>query len=160
VPGGTAMEWEIKPSGAATWSTLEEHPDIDTHPLVGLPALVELRLVMVGTPDLAPMIVLDSTLRGRMGRHRGDMVAVSQEFQFGVSSSTVVTQFTLDAFNPEEHTFTPAIIVDGNTISPDATEIWIDPDDPVRRRFTSFYELAAPATGARMRPAATASNVV
>lgn len=160
VPGGTALEWEIKPSGAADWSTLEEHPDVATHPLVGLPSLVELRLVMVGTPDLAPMIVLDSSLRCRMGRHRGDMVAVSKNFEFGISSTSIVSQFTLDAFNPDDHTFTPGIIVGSTTITPDATEVWIDPDDPARRRFTSFYELGTAATGARMRPAMTASNVV
>ncbi len=159
-PGGTALEWEIKPSGAAGWSTLEEHPDLDTHPLVGLPALVELRLVMVGTPDLAPMIVLNPDLQAKTGRHRGDMVVVSDAIDFGVSTSTIVTQFTLDAFNPAEHTFTPTIIVGGATVTPSATEIWIDPEDPARRRFTSFYELGAPATAARMRPTATASNVV
>lgn len=159
-PGGTALEWEIKPSGASTWSTLEEHPELATHPLVGLPALVELRLVMVGTPDLAPMIVLNSALRGRTGRHRGNMVAVSKSIAFGVSTSTIVTQFTLDAFNPAEHTFAPTILVGANVVTPDATEIWIDPDEPKRRRFTSFYELGAPVSAARMRPTATASNVV
>lgn len=159
-PGGTALEWEIKPSGAAEWATLEEHPDVGTHPLSGLPALVELRLVMVGTPDLAPMIVLDSSLRARAGRHRGDMVAVSKLFQFGVTTTNVVTQFTLDAYKPAEHTFAPTIIVAGAVVTPDATEVWIDPDEPARRRFTSFYELAAPAAGARMRPTMTAANVV
>jgi len=159
-PGGTVLEWEIKPSGAAQWMTLEEHPDVGTHPLVGLPALVELRLVMLGTPDLAPMVVLDNKLQATTGRHRGDMVAVSGDFAFGVSTQTIVTQFTWDAFNPDEHDFSPSIIVGGVVMEPDATEIWIDPDEPKRRRFTSTYELLAPATSARMRPACTVENVV
>lgn len=159
-PGGTALEWEIKPSGATEWKTFEEHPDTATHPLVGLPALVELRLVMVGTVDLAPMVVLDTALRGRCGRHRGDMVAVSKSIAFGLSTETVVTQFTVDAFDPAEHTFVPKIIVGASVLTADATVVEIDPDEPERRTFTSTFELAAPATAARMRPEMTASNVV
>lgn len=158
-PGGTALEWEIKPSGSPQWQTLEEHPDLDTHPLIGLPALTELRLVMIGTVDLAPMIVLDTSLRGRTARHRGDMVAVSDSIAFGLSTSTIVTQFTVDAFDPAEHTFTPRIIVGNTTITPSATVIEVDPDEPTRRTFTSTYELGTSATAARMRPGMTASNV-
>lgn len=159
-PGGTALEWEIKPSGSTEWTTLEEHPDLGTHPLVGLPALVELRLVMVGTVDLAPMVILDTALRGRCGRHRGDMVAVSDNIAFGLSTTTIVTQFTVDAFNPAEHTFTPKIMVGATVLTADATVVEIDPDEPERRTFTSTFELGAAATGARMRPEMTASNVV
>lgn len=159
-PGGTMLEWEIRPSGQTEWRALEEDPDLGNHPLVGLPALVELRLVLIGTVDLAPMVVLDNSLRAKLGRHRGDMVAVSEEFEFGLSSETIVTQFTVDAFDEADHTFLPRIIVDGSVVEPDATEIWIDPNEPERRRYTSFYELGAPATSARMRPGMTAANVV
>jgi hypothetical protein len=159
-PGGTALEWEIKPSGATEWTTFEEHPDTATHPLVGLPALVELRLVMLGTVDLAPMIVLDTALRGRTGRHRGDMVAVSDSIAFGLSTETIVTQFTVDAFIPAEHEFTPKIIVGTDVLTADATVVEVDPDEPERRTFTSTFELGAPATAARMRPEMTTDNPV
>lgn len=158
VPGGTALEFELKPSGATQWVPFREE-DISTHPLVGLPALTEIRVVMLGTPDLAPMIVMDQFAVATTARHRGDMVAVSQAFDFGVSTASIVTEFTVDAWIDAEHTFTPTIIVDGAVVAADTTQVRIDADNANRRTFSSTYLLGAAATSARMRPVMTASNV-
>lgn len=159
VPGGCQLAWEIRPAGTDTWTELDDG-DPTTNPLVGLPASVELRMVMLGTADLQPMIQLDEKAVSRVSRNRNSMVAVSDAFAFGISTSSIVTQYTVDAFDDTRHTFTPRIMVGAAVIAPSTTEVTIDPSNPARRTYTSTYSLGAPTTSARMRPAATTTNVV
>ncbi|RRN67648.1 hypothetical protein [Agrobacterium deltaense] len=159
VPGGTALVWEIRPAGAAGWVELDDG-DPATNPLVGLPASVELRLVMVGTADLQPMIQLDAAAVSRVARNRTDMKAVTKAFDFGISTSAIVTQYTLDSFDPAHHTFTPRIMVGTNVITPGTTVVTIDPNNPARRTFLSTYSLGAATQSARMRIAANTDNPV
>lgn len=159
VPGGCQLGWEIRPIGSNTWVELDDG-DPATNPLTGLPASVELRMVMLGTADLQPMIQLDEKAISRVARNRSTMVATSIEAGFGISSDSIVTQYTVDAFDEDHHTFAPAIMVGGSTVTPDTTEVTIDRDRPSRRTYLSTYMLGAATTSARMRLAATTDNVV
>lgn len=159
VPGGCELGWEIRPAGTDTWFELDDG-DPATNPLVGLPASVELRMVMMGTADLQPMIQLDDKAVSRVSRNRPNMVGVSDSFEFGLSTTSIVTQYTVDAFDPAHHTFTPAIMVGGATVLPSTTEVSVDALKPSRRTYLSTYTLGAAATAARMRVAATTDNVV
>lgn len=159
VPGGCALGWEIRPSGSNVWTELDDG-DPTTNPLVGLPASVELRMVMMGTADLQPMIQLDQKAISRVARNRNSMRAVTKSFPFGFSTTSIQTQYTLDSFDPDRHTFTPAIMVGNTVVNPNTTEITVDPQRPSRRTYLSTYTLGASATAARMRPAATTNNVV
>ncbi len=159
VPGGCALGWEIRPSGSAVWTELDDG-DPATNPLVGLPASVELRMVMMGTADLQPMIQLDEKAISRVARNRNTMRAVTKSFPFGFATTHIQTQYTLDAFDADRHTFTPAIMVGNAVVNPDTTEIIVDAQVPTRRTYLSTYTLGAAANAARMRPAATTNNVV
>ena len=159
VPGGCQLGWEIRPSGSTVWTELDDG-DPAANPLVGLPASVELRMVMMGTADLQPMIQLDEKAISRVARNRNSMRAVSKSFPFGFSTTHIQTQYTLDAFDAERHTFTPAIMIGNTVVNPDTTEMTIDPQMPARRTYLSTYTLGAAANAARMRPAATTTNVV
>lgn len=159
VPGGCALSWEIRPVGTTNWIEIDDG-DPSTNPLVGLPASVELRMVMLGTADLQPMIQLDEKVISRVSRNRNSMVGVSQDFAFGISSDSIVTQFTVDAFDADHHTFTPAIMVGTSTIAPDTTEVTVDPLKPTRRTYLSTYTLGAATTSARIKPSAATDNVV
>jgi hypothetical protein len=159
IPGGCELAWEIRPAGTDTWVELDDG-DPAANPLVGLPASVELRMVMIGTADLQPMIQLDEKAISRVSRNRNSMVAVSDNFAFGVSTSSIVTQYTVDAFDDTRHTFTPRIMVGAAVISPSTTEVTIDPANPNRRTYISTYALGSPTTSARMRVAANTTNVV
>jgi hypothetical protein len=159
VPGGCTLGWEIRPSGSTVWTELDDG-DPATNPLVGLPASVELRMVMMGTADLQPMIQLDQKAISRVARNRNSMRAVSKSFPFGFATTSIQTQYTLDSFDPDRHTFTPAIMVGNTVVNPSTTEITVDPQMPARRTYLSTYVLGASATAARMRPAATTNNVV
>lgn len=158
VPGGCQLGWEIRPSGSTVWTELDDG-DPATNPLVGLPASVELRMVMMGTADLQPMIQLDDKAISRVARNRNSMRAVSKSFAFGFSTTHIQTQYTLDAFDADRHTFTPAIMVGNTVVNPDTTEMTVDPQMPARRTYLSTYTLGAAANAARMRPAATTNNV-
>ncbi len=159
VPGGCQLGWEIRPSGSNVWTELDDG-DPATNPLVGLPASVELRMVMMGTADLQPMIQLDQKAISRVARNRSTMRAVSKSFPFGFATTHIQTQYTLDSFDPERHSFTPAIMVGNAVVNPDTTEITVDAQVPTRRTYLSTYTLGAAANAARMRPAATTNNVV
>lgn len=159
VPGGCELAWEIRPAGTDTWIELDDG-DPDDNPLVGLPASVELRMIMLGTADLQPMIQLDEKAISRVSRNRNSMVGVSDDFAFGLSSSSIVTQYTVDAFDDTRHTFTPRIMVGAAVIAPTTTVVTTDPANPNRRTYTSTYALGSPTTSARMRVAANTTNVV
>ncbi|WHA40916.1 hypothetical protein [Agrobacterium larrymoorei] len=159
VPPGCQLAFEVRPAGSLLWTEMQDGKPED-NPLVGLPASVELRMVMMGTVDLQPMIQLDTKAVSRVSRNRGTMVGVSKEFDFGLSSSAIVTQFTVDGFDPARHTFQPAIMVNNARVLPTSTQVTVDPNEPLRRTFLSNYSLGAATTKARLRPAATTNNVV
>ena len=96
----------------------------------------------------------------RVSRNRNSMVAVSDDFAFGLSTDAIVTQYTVDSFDDTRHTFTPRIMVGASVISPATTEVTIDPANPNRRTYISTYALGSPTTSARMRVAANTTNVV
>ena len=77
-PGGTALVWEIQPSGSDEWQPLTLANANGADELLGLPSLVRLRAVFIGTTDLQPAIVMDATARGYTFRPRNTLVAVSQ----------------------------------------------------------------------------------
>ncbi|WP_375261866.1 hypothetical protein [Palleronia sp.] len=158
VPDGTELGWEIRPAGQSDWTELDDG-DPAANPLVGLPASVELRMVMMGTADLQPMIELTSKAVSRVHRNRPMMIGVSDAFGFGLSTTEIVTQFTVDSFDPARHTFSPKIMVGGTVVSPANTVETVDPARPERRTFLSTYAVAS-TTSARMRPEASTDNVV
>ncbi|MQY44506.1 hypothetical protein GAO09_00255 [Rhizobiales bacterium RZME27] len=159
VPGGCQLAWEIRPAGTDHWVELDDG-DPSTNPLVGLPASVELRMVMMGTADLQPMIQLDEKAVSRASRNRATMVGVTKSFPFGVSTTSIVTQITVDAFDAARHTFTPSIMVGATTVAPTTTQVTIDPLRPTRRTYLSTYVLGAATTAARIKVAANTNNVV
>ncbi|RSC37350.1 hypothetical protein EGT36_08810 [Agrobacterium sp. FDAARGOS_525] len=158
VPGGCTLGWEIRPSGSTVWTELDDG-DPATNPLVGLPASVELRMVMMGTADLQPMIQLDQKAVSRVARNRSTMRAVTKSFPFGFSTESVQTQYTLDSFDPDRHTFVPAIMIGDIVVTPDTTEVTIDDVTPTRRTYLSTYSLGAAAAAARMHLSSTTDNV-
>lgn len=155
-PAGVSMTWQVKPNGDNTWYDIQGG---DASPLYGLPAAAELRAVMVGTTDLAPAILMDTTARSAAMRVRNDMRAPSKPVEFGLSTSLVTMVTTLDRFDPEFATFTPQILVDDTPVSASASTIALDRDKPGRRIITSVFNLAQPVTAARAFPQMTNNNL-
>lgn len=154
-PGGTSMTWQVKPTGSTEWFDIQGG---DATPLYGLPALCELRAVFVGTTDLAPALLLDTTARSAAMRVRPDMKAVSDPLTFGFSSDTITMVVTLDRFDPAYATYTPQIIVGSTPVSASVSTVALDPDKPGRRTVTSVFSLGAAATATRAYPQMTNTN--
>jgi len=135
-PSGTSQLWQWQPQGDTQWYDMSpENADI----LYGLPPLIRLRLVMVGTTDLAPAIVLDSKARGETGRTRGDMRALTDPIPFGLSTTAVTVDLTIDRWKDAEHAASVKLISGGVTRTPTGTSIWQDPENAKRRRLTATF---------------------
>lgn len=147
-PASTSRVWMIKPQGTDEWLPLDGR---NPNPLANLPPLVQLKLVMVGTQDLAPMIVLDQYSKALTGRCRPDMQAVSDDLTFGFTTTTIQTVTHVDNFDPAHHTHAPKLMVGATVVTPATTAVEIDPMKPSRRKITANFTLGAASGSARYR---------
>ncbi|PZP72861.1 hypothetical protein [Agrobacterium sp. MS2] len=155
-PSGTSQIWQWQPQGDTEWYDLSpENADI----LYGLPPLIRLRLVMVGTTDLAPAIVLDNKARGETGRTRGDIRALTEVINFGVTTTKVTVDLTIDRWVNAEHTAVVKLISGGVTRDAFATSTWQDPDNPLRRRLTAVFDSIPSTTSAAVQIEGTKTGV-
>ena len=156
-PAGTSRPWDIKPIGADEWVPMDGR---DPNPLTNLPPQCNLRCTLVGTQDVAPMLVMDTYSRVQTGRCRSDVRAVSDEIAFGYATSTIRVVMNVDAFDPNLHDYDPKIMVGGVTIDPQGVTLTPDPTKPGRSQYAANFPLGAPATSARLRIEGTSTSVV
>lgn len=150
VPDGTSMMWEIRPSGTTEWKQIRPETADAPNPLRGLPALCELRLTMIGTSGLAPAIMLNSKARGVTRRPRPDATAPTRVLEFGLSTTSILVELSVDMYDETLHTVTPKVIV-GSTVY-DASTISIARDvSKAERRLISATFTVAATTEARVQ---------
>ncbi|ACI92719.1 conserved hypothetical protein [Afipia carboxidovorans OM5] len=157
-PGGTSLIWEIQPSGSDEWQAMTFDNANGADSMVGLPALVRLRAIFVGTTDLQPAIVMDATARGYTFRPRGDMVAVSVDHEFGVSTTSVQIEAVLDCYDPGKHTAAPKLIIGSTVYTPTATVVTPDLINSEKRTLLASFTVPE-TTSARARIDMTSSEV-
>lgn len=156
-PAATSLVWEVRAQGDKEWVPID--PRVN-NPLANLPPLVELRMVMIGTPDVAPAIILDRYARVTAGRMRLDMVAITKPIEFGFATAQAQIVLHMDAFDKALHTATPKIVLDDNTVvSPLSVVATVDQDKPSRTKFVANFKLPAGTKRARARVDATTTNV-
>ncbi|WP_127076144.1 hypothetical protein [Rhodomicrobium lacus] len=158
-PGGTALVWEVKPSDSETWQPLTLDSAAASTALNGVPALVQLRAVFTGTTDLQPALVLDAYARGMTFRPRGDMVAVSKEQAFGLSTTHVQLEAVLDQYDAAKHTAAPKLVIGGTVVTPTTLTITPDLVNPKKRTLLANFMLGAATTSARARIDMTTTEV-
>ncbi len=158
-PGGTAVTWEVKPSTSNVWQplTLSDAEASDT--LAGLPALVQLRAVFVGTTDLQPALVLDAKARAMTFRPRGDMVAVSKAQPFGLAITTVQMEVVVDAYDIARHSINPKLIVGGAVYAPSAATVTQDYVNAKKLTILATFLLPSATAEARARVDMTTNTV-
>lgn len=158
VPDGTSLLWEIRPSGSLEWHSLLPETPTTPNPLRGLPALCELRLTMLGTTNLAPAIVLDGGARGATRRPRNDLRAISKPLKFGLTTTNITVELTMDEYDDLLHEVAPKVIV--GTTAYEADTISISRDVERERRRTVIADFTVPSTTeARLQIEATTDNV-
>jgi len=164
-PGGTALTWEVRPSDPDTpeeddyWQPLTLENAAVSTALNGLPASVQLRAVFTGTTDLQPALVLDAYARAMTFRPRGDMVAVSKEQSFGLSTTHVQLEAVLDQYDAAKHTAAPKIVVGGTVVTPTTLTVTPDLVNAKKRTLLANYTLGAATTSARARIDMTSTEV-
>ena len=158
-PGGTDLVWEVKPSDSDVWLPLTLSAAEGSDAMVGLPALVQLRAVFVGTTDLQPALVLDATARAGTYRPRGDMVAISKDQDFGLSTTTIQLEVVIDAFDPVKHTAAPKLVVGATVVTPSSVVTTPDLANPAKRTLLASFVLGAATTSARARVDMTTTEV-
>ncbi|MBG0802833.1 hypothetical protein IYW40_15305 [Methylocystis sp. H4A] len=158
---GTNLVWEIKVPSIpdAQWRPLTFDNADGADDLNGLPALVQIRAVFMGTTDLQPAIVLDAYARGMTFRNRGDYVAIGEIIDFGVATTTVQTDSVIDAFDPVKHTAAPKLVVGAVVYTPGVVTITDEEsDNGIRRRILATFTV--PSTSqARYRLDMTTTEV-
>jgi hypothetical protein len=158
---GTKLVWEIKVPSIpnAEWRSLTLDDADGADDLNGLPALVQLRAVFMGTIDLQPAIVLDAFARGMTFRNRGDYVAIGEVINFGVATTTVQTDSIIDAFDAVKHTAVPKLVIGSTVYTPGVTTITDEEsDNGVRRRILAVFTVPS-TTSARYRLDMTSTEV-
>jgi hypothetical protein len=158
-PAITKLVWEIRAQGDTEWVPMDARDD---NPLANLPPLVQLRLVMVGTEDIAPAIDLTAYARAIAGRMRPDLRAITRLFPFGFTTTSAQIVFYMDEYDANRHTTAPKLILaDGTVVNPTAVVAQQDPTKPSRTKFVAnFSGLPAGTAAARVRIDATTNSVI
>jgi hypothetical protein len=160
-PASTSRQWEVKPQGGDEWVPIDGRAD---NPLANLPPLVQLRLVMLHSEDVAPCIILDNDAVSITGRMRSDMRAISKlvDFEFPTTEAQVV--LNMDAFDENHHTVAPKMVLeDGTVVEPEAIAIKPDPRKATRFKYVANFDFAdhgGAQAKARIRIDATTDTVV
>lgn len=154
-PDGTMATWSFRPSGG----TYKEMSPEGADALYGLPASLDLRLTMVGTTDLAPAIVLDQYARIEVGRHRGDVRAITKPLALGVTATSITVDLTIDQWVEGEHAASVKLMAGTTTYTASTISIWQDPDKPKRRRLTCNFTGLPSVTAVRVLVEGTKAGV-
>ena len=147
-PDGTALVWEVKPTGSDEWIPMDAR---DPNPMANLPPLLQLRAVFIGTQDVAPMLDLSNYSRVKAGRPRNDARAVSNELSLGFTTDGFQIIVNMDNYDPEIHTVEPKLIVDGTVIEPGSVTEIPDPGKATRAMFKADFTLGAVTGAVRLR---------
>jgi hypothetical protein len=137
-PAGTDLRYEIQVAGA--WSALDE---MDASVLAGLPPLVPMRVVMVGSQDLMPGLKLSGS-RLRVSRPKTSFKNISTPATLPTASTKITVKTKLRDFDPAHHTYT-ATILRGATV--ETADITTDVRRDARTiERTQVFNLAASVT--------------
>lgn len=148
-PSATKLVWEVQAQGDTEWVPMDGRLD---NPLAGLPPLINLRAVFLGTPDVAPAIDLTSYSRVIAGRHRLDMQAPSKLITFGYTTNKAQIVVNVDNFDAAKHTAAARVVLSsGTVVTPDAVRTAVDPSKPTRITLTADFTLPANTPAARAR---------
>jgi hypothetical protein len=158
-PAITKLVWEVRAQGDTEWIPMDAR---ENNPLANLPPLVQLRLVMVGTEDIAPAIDLTPFARAIAGRMRTDLRAITRLFPFGFTTTSAQIVLYMDEFDANRHTTAPKLILaDGTVVEPTAVVTQQDQTKPSRMKYVAnFAGLPAGTAAARVRVDATTNSVI
>ncbi|MCV6548558.1 MAG: hypothetical protein OIF56_14970 [Cohaesibacter sp.] len=158
IEGQSDIVWEAKPYGGSEWVLIED--DHDATAFDNLPRQMSLRATLVGTPDIAPILVLNADARVTVGRMQRSMRAITKVIDFDNPTNDVSIIVNMDAFDANKHTCTPKLILpDGTVKDADSISFVKDRDKTSRTKFKADFDLSAPITSGRLRLDTSSTDV-
>ncbi|MEI4262786.1 hypothetical protein [Roseovarius sp. D0-M9] len=159
-PGGTRLPWEYAPKRVGLPDVWHPFSTDDNSPLRDVPETCRIRAVFEGTTDLMPAIVLDSSARHRAFKRGASLVAISEPHDFGLSTTTIITETVLDDYDPLVQTPVPKLIVGATEYAADTvTEIDDDYPEPERVKLRASFTVPATTT-ARYRLEIASTSII
>ncbi|WP_036291566.1 hypothetical protein [Methylosinus sp. PW1] len=157
---GVPVTWRIKNPALpnAQWQSLTLDNADGASDLMGLPPLVQLQAVFIGTTELQPAIVLDANARGVTYRPRGECVAISQSHDFGLSTTSIQTETEFDQFDAAKHAATPKIVIGSTVYTPTSVVVTVDAANAKKRKLLAAFTVPS-TTAARYRIDMTSTEV-
>jgi len=157
IPDGTELIWQVQVNGV--WRSLN-HSDVNA--ITGLPALLNARVVFVGTTDLMPCLTFGSKSTVTTFRCRSDYrhISKARTMPVGVTVDDVEVRLRLEGWNANRHTCDCKLLV-GPDFATTLNAVGYEDrptEDPnaIERRF--FFE-PSPAVGAyKIRIEGTTDN--
>ena len=129
IPKGCELFYEIQPTGAGSWYPLGD----STLRLAGLPNLVNLRAVMLGTKDLAPAFTL--TENAVTVSRSGDSLVFFSTARTVAATTSVILSALVHNWDAVNHTLTPKVVVGGTEYAASVTT-YVDEDGARRFKYT------------------------
>ena len=133
-PPACRIDFEVQVAGA--WIALDAAPDGPS--LASLPAILPLRAVMSGTPDLMPGMGLTAS-QSIVSRNKTSFTWVGTMRTLGSASNSIKVIVDLQAFNATKHTATISLLTGptlATTKSADVVQSQTLPDGTIRRTAT------------------------
>lgn len=157
-PEGTGMIWEVRETGSDPWKVLQPETTDVPNALRGLPETCQLRLTMIGTTGLSPAIVLNENAKAESHRHKTTGVGITKVLQFGLSTTSIDVEISLDQWVDAEHAFVPKVMVGTTEYTANAVTIEPDIQRPSRRIVKADFTVPS-TTEARLKFTMTTGDV-
>lgn len=109
LPDGADIKFQIQPSGSTTWMPIDRiNPTDGRSRLYGLPALVKLRAIFIGTADAMPGIGFTNS-RVIVSRPRTNFLHISEPIDLVNATQSLKVIVTLNEFKESIHDLTATI---------------------------------------------------
>ncbi len=156
-PEGTEIAYEVQISGV--WKTIKAY---ETNLLIGLPPLLPLRVVLLGTTDVMPGIGLGVNSQAVTTRPRADFKHISTERALPAPCDTIEVNARLEYWDAAHHACTIKILTGAGFSTVETADAVVDVATPdpnaIIRRAT--FNLAAPVSAYKIQIEGTTDNVL
>lgn len=157
-PPGTERIWEVQLQDGS-WRPLKSYADTL---ITGLPALLPLRVVLLGTRDVMPGFSVGNSSEVRTTRPRTDFKHVATAHDFPGACSRVEVTVRLENYDEARHDLTAALLVGAGYATVETPDLVSDEPTPDPKAIlrTFVFNLAAPQSSAKLRLSGTTNSAL
>lgn len=157
VPDGTELSFEVQLDGV--WHPLKPYNETL---IIGLPPLIPLRVVLLGTTDVMPGFGIAANSEVITERPRSDFRHITTERVLPAPCDTIEVTQRLEYWDDTRHTATCVLLTGAGFATVETADTVVDMPTPdpnaIVRRWT--FNLAAPISSYKIRTEGTTDNVL